>query len=106
MYIVVYISQPECLENGGVLSSLAPPFTDRPQLASSNMSVEEKNAAFIDEKTASVDQAEVGVESKFTAEDERRLVRKLDWRIMPIACIMYLFACECVLNMFQLLSTF
>lgn len=25
---------------------------------------------------------------------ERKLVRKLDMRIMPIACILYLFACE------------
>ena len=26
---------------------------------------------------------------------EKRLVRKLDSRIMPLACILYLFACEC-----------
>jgi hypothetical protein len=26
--------------------------------------------------------------------EERRLVRKLDSRIMPLACILYLFACE------------
>lgn len=26
--------------------------------------------------------------------EERKLVRKLDSRIMPIACILYLFACE------------
>lgn len=26
--------------------------------------------------------------------EEKRLVRKLDMRIMPIACILYLFACE------------
>lgn len=26
--------------------------------------------------------------------EERRLVRKLDGRIMPIACILYLFACK------------
>ncbi|EJF55809.1 MFS general substrate transporter [Dichomitus squalens LYAD-421 SS1] len=56
------------------------------------MSLEEKKAASIDESAASVEQREAGFESKFTAEDERRLVRKLDCRIMPIACIMYLFA--------------
>ena len=27
------------------------------------------------------------------SDEERRLVRKLDWRILPIACLMYLFAC-------------
>lgn len=30
--------------------------------------------------------------------EERRLVRKLDGRIMPIACVLYLFACECRLS--------
>ena len=34
--------------------------------------------------------------SGFTAEDERRLVRKLDMRIMPTVCLIYLFACECL----------
>lgn len=28
------------------------------------------------------------------SEDEKRLVKKLDARIMPLACILYLFACE------------
>ena len=28
------------------------------------------------------------------SEEERRLVRKLDRRILPIACLMYLFACQ------------
>ena len=26
--------------------------------------------------------------------EERRLVRKLDGRILPIACVLYLFACQ------------
>ena len=54
---------------------------------------EEQNAHSSIGKGGSLDQREVVQESKFTPEDERRLVRKLDWRIMPIACIMYLFAC-------------
>ena len=28
-----------------------------------------------------------------SAAEERRLVRKLDGRILPIACLLYLFAC-------------
>jgi hypothetical protein len=28
--------------------------------------------------------------------EERRLVRKLDCRILPITCLMYLFACQCL----------
>lgn len=28
--------------------------------------------------------------------EERRLVRKLDRRILPITCLMYLFACQCL----------
>lgn len=27
--------------------------------------------------------------------EERRLVRKLDRRILPITCLLYLFACQC-----------
>lgn len=56
------------------------------------MSVE-KHAASFDEKAPTVD-ADVQVEPASLAVEERRLVRKIDWRIMPIACIMYLFACE------------
>lgn len=26
-------------------------------------------------------------------EEERQLVRKFDWRILPITCLLYLFAC-------------
>lgn len=28
-------------------------------------------------------------------EAEQALVRKLDWRILPITCFLYLFACRC-----------
>ena len=30
---------------------------------------------------------------RYTADDERRLVRKIDGRILPITCVLYLFAC-------------
>ncbi|RDX44403.1 MFS general substrate transporter [Lentinus brumalis] len=55
------------------------------------MSVEEKRHSSIEEKADSVD-ARVALVPAHTPEEERRLVRKLDMRIMPIACIMYLFA--------------
>lgn len=28
--------------------------------------------------------------------EERKLVRRLDKRILPITCLLYLFACECL----------
>ena len=30
--------------------------------------------------------------------EEQALIRKLDRRILPIACLMYLFACQCRIN--------
>lgn len=27
------------------------------------------------------------------SQEEKDLVRRLDWRILPIACLLYLFAC-------------
>jgi len=41
--------------------------------------------------------SELDVESRieddrFTLEEEKRLVRKLDWRILPLTCLLYLFA--------------
>ena len=36
-----------------------------------------------------------GVEVTEVTTEERRLVRRLDGRILPIACLMYLFACKC-----------
>ena len=57
------------------------------------MSVEKHTPSF-DEKASGADR-DVVVQSELVSPsvEERRLVRKLDWRIMPIACIMYLFAC-------------
>lgn len=54
----------------------------------------EKHASSFDEKAPRRDSDVVKSESVSMAVEERRLVRKIDWRIMPIACIMYLFACE------------
>lgn len=60
----------------------------------------------LEEKTASIEEKRVGTEPegedataihvRHLAEEERQLVRKLDMRIMPMACILYLFACECL----------
>ena len=36
-------------------------------------------------------------ESVVDSTEEKRLVRKLDRRILPITCILYLFACTCIL---------
>lgn len=36
----------------------------------------------------------VGEPAIATSAEEKRLVRKLDMRILPITCLMYLFACE------------
>ncbi|KAI0676438.1 MFS general substrate transporter [Trametes maxima] len=58
------------------------------------MSVE-KHASSFDEKAAGSSGSRdnvVQAESTSPSVEERRLVRKLDLRIMPIACIMYLFA--------------
>ncbi|KAI0366855.1 MFS general substrate transporter [Pilatotrama ljubarskyi] len=56
------------------------------------MSVEKHTSSF-EEKTPSIERdVVVHAEPVSPSVEERRLVRKLDWRIMPIACIMYLFA--------------
>ncbi|KAI0819921.1 MFS general substrate transporter [Trametes gibbosa] len=53
----------------------------------------EKHASSFDEKApTNVDRDVMQSEPSSLAVEERRLVRKLDIRIMPIACIMYLFA--------------
>ncbi|KZT03825.1 MFS general substrate transporter [Laetiporus sulphureus 93-53] len=61
------------------------------------MSRDEDKAAFtdvVDEKGERVDEIEEvkPQQSKIGSPEERRLVKKLDGRIMPIACILYLFA--------------
>ncbi|KAI0760248.1 MFS general substrate transporter [Fomes fomentarius] len=57
------------------------------------MSLEEKNAS-IEEKRAGTEPEgeDATVHVRHSVEEERRLVQKLDMRIMPMACIMYLFA--------------
>ena len=59
------------------------------------MSVEKHSPSFDENLKTSGADRDVVVESELVSPsaEERRLVRKLDWRIMPIACIMYLFAC-------------
>ncbi|OCB89282.1 MFS general substrate transporter [Sanghuangporus baumii] len=47
---------------------------------------EAKEAGLDDRKTND------GEKSLIISDEERKLVRKLDWRILPIACLMYLFA--------------
>ncbi len=40
-------------------------------------------------------EAEYKLESPISlSEDEKALVRKLDRRILPLACLLYLFACK------------
>ena len=59
--------------------------------------LEEKEKVQTPEAVVSVlvdDTSERLVHSK---EEERRLVRKLDLRLMPILCIMYLCACKFVI---------
>lgn len=61
------------------------------------MSVEEEKRSVVDEKGGKVAQVEDSIPPDVSvgpSAEERRLVRKLDVRIMPIACILYLFACE------------
>ena len=64
------------------------------------MANSEEKTSYADEKGSAdpaVEQVEQSPPSATEFEatpEEKRLVRKLDMRIMPIACIMYLFACE------------
>lgn len=48
-----------------------------------------------DSKEKAVDgSSSVGEEGVKVSLEEKRLLRRLDGRILPIACLMYLFACE------------
>jgi hypothetical protein len=68
----------------------------------STMASSYKQPDMINEKSDSDSQIERATSSspplthqQFTiSAAEKKLVRKLDMRIMPIACILYLFACE------------
>jgi len=61
------------------------------------MALDEKSDEKFDEvaleSTSIQPDVQVQLEGPASAE-ERRLVRKLDGRILPIACLMYLFACQ------------
>ena len=45
-------------------------------------------------RNEAVDQDEANSMDIEYSPEEQRLVRKLDIRILPITCLMYLFACE------------
>lgn len=50
-----------------------------------------------DAEKADIEELEVLPTTRVSArspDEERRLVRKIDLRIMPIACVLYLFACK------------
>ncbi|KAI0676436.1 MFS general substrate transporter [Trametes maxima] len=59
----------------------------------------DKHIPSLDEKAAVEGETVVRTESISPSVEERRLVRKLDMRILPIACIMYLFAYLCRSNL-------
>lgn len=46
------------------------------------------------ERASSTRSSQVQPKEFVMSDEEKRLVRKLDIRIMPIACILYLFACK------------
>lgn len=62
----------------------------------------ERPYGYADEKGSNEDRIESVVPGKLQEEiahqaqslEEKRLVRRLDMRILPIACLLYLFACE------------
>ncbi len=55
---------------------------------------EEKNSDELKHIEARLESVELA--NDVDDEDERRLVKKLDRRVLPIACLMYLFACMLV----------
>lgn len=56
----------------------------------------DEKTSYVDEKQAdsTVEHAPVSATEFEATPEEKRLVRRLDMRIMPIACAMYLFACK------------
>jgi len=53
---------------------------------------EEKRPSYDERETNSTSDAG-GNKPIATSDEEKRLVRKLDRRILPITCLLYLFAC-------------
>jgi hypothetical protein len=69
-------------------------------MSSKDLSVSDEEVKIgIDEKSR---EAQIEETSSFVAlensEEERQLVRKLDYRILPIACCLYLCACASCLG--------
>lgn len=56
------------------------------------MSDEEKRPSSDEKETKSTYDTD-GNKPIATSDEEKRLVRKLDRRILPITCLLYLFAC-------------
>ena len=49
--------------------------------------------------------AEASISTASVSEQERKLVRKLDRRIIPTVCLIYLFACACSFRFIELAAT-
>lgn len=83
------------------------PIADHGPSSDADMSVLSVNKDFGDDKdTERVDaRLSLASDSVEDAAFEKRLVRKLDMRIMPIVCILYLFACKliCTRSMLELM---
>ena len=63
-------------------------------LHTDDMSSEDQAYDAKDAEKATIERAGSAIESfAEPSPEEKRLVRKLDTRILPVACILYLFAC-------------
>ena len=60
-------------------------------MAPDSVPTKESNETFLDAESLRND-------FEHSAAEERQLVRKLDGRILPIACLLYLFACWFLLS--------
>ena len=60
------------------------------------MSATEKNPGSSDILEASSVEVLASEGRPYGPDDERKLVRRLDMRIMPVVCVLYLFACKCL----------
>ena len=68
--------------------STAPALEEKPN---STVTDDEKGVVDVEQQQVEYRDSTAGTERR---EAERRLVRKLDKRILPLLCAMYLFACK------------